>query len=72
MCTMIRIEPGRLVIVIEDNEPADRRQWLIEAIASGLRHYALNPYKRKQDGEHAAVLSELIEALAVCDASQQQ
>lgn len=45
-------------------EYANRRAWLIKAIAGALRHYALNPNKRAGDEEDMAVLAELLAELA--------
>jgi hypothetical protein len=61
---MTSVQADRLVIVVKDNDPAERRQWLIQALAAALRHMALSAHKRTVDGEHAAVITELIEELA--------
>ena len=60
---MVTLKEDSLVIVIEDNSPAERKEWLINALADMLRNYALNPDKRKQDDESAAVITELINEL---------
>jgi hypothetical protein len=58
---MTIIHPDKLVIVIEDNEPCDRLQWILQAMAAAMRHYARNPDRHHKDDEHAEVLSELME-----------
>lgn len=60
---MIMIEKERLVIVIEDTSPEERREWIIKAIARHLAHYAMNPEKRKDDMDHALVLADLLNDL---------
>lgn len=60
---MARLTECTLIIEIPDGSPAERREMLIKAIASALRWYALHPDKRKEDGQHAACLSDLIHEL---------
>lgn len=60
---MTTVEGEKLVLVIEDSAPDERRQWLISALADMLRSYAMNPDKRRQDHESAAVIADLIREL---------
>jgi hypothetical protein len=60
---MTTVHPEKLVVVIEDNAPAERREWIINALADMLRHYALNPNKRFEDHESAAQVADLIKEL---------
>jgi hypothetical protein len=48
-------------------ETSEERTELIHAIASALRWYALTPHKRNDDGQDAAVLTDLLQQLAAID-----
>ncbi len=69
---MVTLKKESLVIVIEDTSPAERREWLIDALAAMLRNYAINPEKRFEDNEHAAVIADLVMELNKLDNATQQ
>lgn len=63
---MVTFNENELVITIRDTEPAQRREWLIKAIAAAIRWRAANDegavYTR--DGENLYTLAQLLEQLA--------
>lgn len=67
---MTTVTRDTLTITIRDSEPAERKQWLIKAIAAAIRWRAYadaGAYER--DGENMYVLAQLLEELAGCEGS---
>ena len=66
---MIAINEDSLVITIRDNEPAQRREQLIKAIAYHMRMeaYASCDVKYTRDGENRYVIAQLLEELTMMD-----
>ena len=66
---MITINEDSLVITIRDNEPAQRREQLIRAIAYSMRMeaYAEDGSKYTSDGQNRYVMAQLLEDLTMMD-----
>ena len=66
---MITINEDSLIITIMDNEPAQRREQLIKAIAYHMRMeaYADNGSKYDSDGGNRYVIAQLLEELTMMD-----
>lgn len=64
---MVTFSEDTITITIKDREPANRREWLIRAIAAAIRWRANNHegevYTR--DGENLYTLAQLLEQLVM-------
>ena len=66
---MIAINENSLVITIMDNEPAQRREQLIRAIAYSMRMeaYAEEGSKYSGDGHNRYIMAQLLEDITMID-----
>lgn len=60
---MIRTTNQELVIIVQDNAPADRRERLLKALAAAFRWYGHSESVWKEDQENLVALAELQDAL---------
>lgn len=69
---MTIVKQNVLCISIEDPAPDERREWILQAVASAIRWYGGSNSTYTDDGQHLIVLSELMQELSKTKNASQQ